>query len=149
MSDVTRYLHTSVSDAKISLEGDLRANPPGAARDALALLEALQVREGQTSRRKVAASALRKASKALAESEELDKHGVAAGDYYAEIPTGELREWVQMTVDDDPAKAAREMLATLTGLRGEHGTASRRKILAAGIGKAAKAMTEEATLCTG
>lgn len=149
MSDISRYLNTSVSDAKISLEGGLRNDAPSTGRDALALLEALQDREGQTSRRKVAASVLRKAAKTLVESEELDKHGVAAGDYYAEIPTGELREWVQMTVEDDPAKAAREMLATLTGLRGEHGTASRRKILAAGVGKAAKALTEEATLCTG
>ena len=140
---------TSVADAKSSLTCTLERRPAETAEEALAALVELQGTDGRSSRKKMLASVLRKASKTLAESEELDKHGVAAGDYYAEIPTGELREWVQMTVEDDPAKAAREMLATLTGLRGEHGTASRRKILAAGIGKAAKALTEEATLCTG
>ncbi|WP_343794970.1 hypothetical protein, partial [Sphingomonas trueperi] len=79
----------------------------------------------------------------LGESEELDSTGTIAGDYFAEIPTGELREWVQITVEDDPAKAAGEMITTLTGLRGEYGATTRRKILVAGVGKAAKALAEE------
>lgn len=67
MSNISSYVHTSVSDAKISLEGVLRTNPLAAARDALALLETLQNKEGQASRRKMAASVLRKAAKSLAE----------------------------------------------------------------------------------
>lgn len=67
MSNISSYVHTSVSDAKISLEGVLRTNPLAAARDALALLETLQDKDGHASRRKMAAGVLRKAAKALAE----------------------------------------------------------------------------------
>jgi hypothetical protein len=143
MSDINRHLHTSVSDAKCSLEQHaLRSDPKGAATTALALLEQLRGNDNQVSRRKMLAGVLRKAAKALAESEELDATGTAAGDYYAEMPTGELRGRIDDQVVKDPAKAARAMLDTLAGLRGEYGTTSRRKILAAGVGKAAKALTE-------
>lgn len=142
MSDVTRYLHTSVSDAKGSLELHLRSSPQSAASIALALLKHLQGDDGQRIRQQMLAIVLRKAAKALAESEERDEIGTIAGDYYAEVPTGELRDWVDRMIAKDPAQAASEMITTLTGLRGEHGTASRRKILAAGVGKAAKALTE-------
>jgi len=143
MSNINRYLHTSVSDAKISLEQhELRSSPQGTATTALELLILLQDNDNQVSRRKMLAGVLRKAAKALAESEELDPIGTAAGDYYAEMPTGELRGYVDDQVAKDPAKAARAMLDTLAGLRGEYGTASRRKILAAGVGKASKALAE-------
>lgn len=61
-------LNTSVSDAQISLEGMLRDHPARAARTAIDLLEVLQVlrkREGASARRKMAATILRKAAKAL------------------------------------------------------------------------------------
>lgn len=60
-------IHTSVSDAKISLEHGLAADPAGTARDALALLEQLQGNRDQTSRRKMLAGILRKAAKRLAD----------------------------------------------------------------------------------
>lgn len=60
-----RYISTSVTDAKASLERCLESDPVQAARSATDLLEALQGKEGQASRRKVAAGVLRKAAKAL------------------------------------------------------------------------------------
>lgn len=142
MSDINRYLNTSVSDAKISLELHLCSNPQSAASISLALLKHLQGDDDQISRQKMLASVLRKAAKALAASEELDATGTIPSDYYAEMPTGELRPWVEQQVAKDPAQAAGDMITTLTGLRGEYGTASRRKILAGGVGKAAKALAE-------
>lgn len=143
MSNINRYLHTSVSDAKISLEQhDLPSDPKGTAATALALLEQLRGNDDQVSRRKMLAGVLRKAAKALAASEELDATGTAAGDYYAEMPTTELRDWIERQVAKEPAKAALAMVDTLAGLRGEYGTTSRRKMLAAGVGKAAKALVE-------
>jgi len=58
-------LNTSVSDAQISLEGMLRDHPARAARTAIDLLEVLRKREGASARRKMAATILRKAAKAL------------------------------------------------------------------------------------
>ncbi|MCK2185707.1 hypothetical protein [Halomonas getboli] len=142
MSDITSYLHTSVSDAKISLEGHIKSSPQTSASLALVLLKHLRGSEGQKSRQKMLASVLRKSAKALAESDELDPNGTRAGDDYAEMPTGELRGWVDRMVAKDPGRAAGEMVDTLTALRGEYGTTSRRKILAAGVGKAAKALAE-------
>lgn len=143
MSDITSYLHTSVSDAKISLEGHIKSSPQTSASLALALLKHLQQdSEGHKSRQKMLASVLRKSAKALAESDELDPNGTRAGDDYAEMPTGELRDWIDRMVAKDPARAAGDMVDTLTGLRGEYGTTSRRKILAAGVGKAAKTLAE-------
>lgn len=62
---INSLINTSASDCKISLEGELSSDPARAARTAIELLEQLQGREGQASRRKVAASVLRKAAKAL------------------------------------------------------------------------------------
>lgn len=137
---MTNLIHTSVQDAHSSLICDLERDPSGTARLALDTLVEIRGRDGHASRRKMLVSVIRQSARAIANSEEPNKHGASAGDYYAEIPTGDLREWVQMTVDDDPAKAAGEMINTLNGLRGEYGTASRRKILAAGVGKAAKSL---------
>lgn len=65
MSHVDSLISTSASDCQISLEGILRNDPAAAGCIALALLEQLQGKEGQASRRKVAASILRKAAKML------------------------------------------------------------------------------------
>ncbi len=65
MSSVNGLINTSVSDCRGSLEGLLRNNPVLAARTAIALLEQLQGKEGQASRRKVAAAILRKAAKVM------------------------------------------------------------------------------------
>lgn len=65
MTTVNSLLHTSVSDAKITLEGMLTSRPHYAATVALTLLNDLQGKEGQASRRKMAAGILRKAAKAL------------------------------------------------------------------------------------
>lgn len=64
---ISSLIHTSVSDAKISLEHLLERDPISAADSAVSLLEAIQGVEGQTARRKMAASVLRKAAKQLAE----------------------------------------------------------------------------------
>lgn len=64
---VSNLISTSVGDAKTSLERGLEHDPVKAARTAVDLLEALQGKEGQASRRKIAASALRKAAKILEE----------------------------------------------------------------------------------
>ncbi|MDT0499673.1 MULTISPECIES: hypothetical protein [unclassified Halomonas] len=65
MNTIGSLINTSAHDAKITLEGMLASRPAEAARTALDLLEALQGKEGQASRRKVAASVLRKAAKEL------------------------------------------------------------------------------------
>lgn len=62
-----QLLNTSVSDLKSTLECRSNRDPAGAARDAIDLLEALQGKPNQSSRRKVAAAALRKAVKLLSE----------------------------------------------------------------------------------
>jgi len=62
---IRSLINTSASDCKITLEGDLRRDPANAARTAIDLLEELAGMEGQSSRRKVAGSIIRKASKAL------------------------------------------------------------------------------------
>jgi hypothetical protein len=58
-------ISTSVSDAKITLEGQLASNPYYTARMAIDLLEIIQKHEGQASRRKMAAAIVRKAAKAM------------------------------------------------------------------------------------
>lgn len=67
MITVDSLISTSASDCKITLEGLVARRPALAGQYALELLEQLQGKEGQASRRKVAASILRKASKALLE----------------------------------------------------------------------------------
>lgn len=62
---IHHLISTSASDAKITLEGQLSSDPAAAARIAIELLEQLQGKEGQASRRKVAAAILRKAAKAM------------------------------------------------------------------------------------
>lgn len=62
---INSLINTSASDAKVSLECGLGSDPIGTARTCIDLLEALQGKEGQASRRKVAAAVLRKAAKAL------------------------------------------------------------------------------------
>ncbi|WFM72913.1 hypothetical protein [Halomonas sp. CKK8] len=62
---INSLIHTSAHDAKITLEGHLQSNPTQAARLAIELLEQLKGKEGQASRRKVAAAILRKAVKAM------------------------------------------------------------------------------------
>lgn len=65
---INSLIHTSASDAKITLEGMLKSDPFYAANVALTLLQELKGKEGQASRRKVAASILRKAAKAMEEA---------------------------------------------------------------------------------
>jgi len=65
MTTISNLIHTSASDAKITLERELDQDPLCAARVALDLLQELQGKEGHASRRKVAGSILRKAAKAL------------------------------------------------------------------------------------
>lgn len=63
--NTTSLIHTSVSDAKSTLEGMLNNDPAYAAHVALSLLQHLKGKEGQTTRRKIAAGILRKAATAL------------------------------------------------------------------------------------
>lgn len=70
MGNVRSLINTSVTDAKISLEGSIEHCPAAAARDAVELLEALQGREGHASRRKMAAAVARKAIKQLEQGEQ-------------------------------------------------------------------------------
>lgn len=135
-----RLNSTSVADAKSSLTCSIERHPADTALEALDALAEAHASGGQVSRKKMLATMTRKGAKAVADSDEAGGAGTVAGDYYADVPTSDLREWVQLTVDDDPAAAARDMIATLKGLRGEYGTASRRKILAAGVGKAVKTL---------
>lgn len=65
MSTTGSLINTSVHDAKVSLEGQVASNPYQAARQAIDLLEVIQKREGQESRRKMAAAIVRKAAKAM------------------------------------------------------------------------------------
>lgn len=62
---IHHLISTSAHDAKITLEGMLDHRAAEAATLALDLLIELRGKEGQASRRKVAASILRKAAKAL------------------------------------------------------------------------------------
>jgi len=62
---IQNMISTSAEDCRITLEGELRRDPANAARTAIDLLEELWDMEGQSSRRKVAGSIIRKASKAL------------------------------------------------------------------------------------
>lgn len=64
---------TSVDDAKSSLACTLERDPAGTAQQALEALAELQGQEGQTSRRKMLATILRKATKLL----EGGAHGTA------------------------------------------------------------------------
>lgn len=63
--NINSLISTSAHDAKITLEGMLQTDPFYAANVALTLLKELKGREGQASRRKVAAAILRKAAKAM------------------------------------------------------------------------------------
>lgn len=65
MTTVNSLISTSASDAQITLDGMLAHRTAEAATLALGLLIALRGKEGQASRRKVAATILRKAAKAL------------------------------------------------------------------------------------
>lgn len=58
-------LNTSTDDCKISLDNQLNQNAPAAAQTALDLLLYIQHIEGQATRRKIAATALRKAIKKI------------------------------------------------------------------------------------
>lgn len=69
MTTTGSLISTSVSDAKITLEGQVASNPYYAARQAIDLLEVIQKREGQAARRKMAAAIVRKAAKAMEEGE--------------------------------------------------------------------------------
>lgn len=66
---ISSLLNTSVSDAKISLECGIDRKPGDSARIAIALLEALKGQAGQQSRRKMAASVVRKGLKILENGE--------------------------------------------------------------------------------
>lgn len=61
-----KLIHTSISDAKTSLERMLDNDPDYAARVSLSLLQELKGKDGHTTRRKVAAGILRKAATELA-----------------------------------------------------------------------------------
>lgn len=65
MKSINSLVSTSVSDAKTTLEGMLGQDAFYAANVALTLLQELQGKEGQASRRKLAASILRNAAKKL------------------------------------------------------------------------------------
>ena len=65
MQTISSLINTSVTDAKISLEGGIERIPAEVARTAVALLEALKGKEVQASRRKMAAAVARKAIKEL------------------------------------------------------------------------------------
>ncbi|MDF9432991.1 hypothetical protein [Chromohalobacter israelensis] len=65
MQNVSSLINTSVTDAASSLESGIEHRPAEVARVAVELLEALQGKEGQASRRKMAATIARKALKQL------------------------------------------------------------------------------------
>ncbi|RQW71359.1 hypothetical protein EBB56_09365 [Halomonas sp. YLB-10] len=64
-NNIQALINTSVTDAKISMEGGIENDPAYAAHTATELLRAIQGKEGQASRRKMAAAVARKAIKEL------------------------------------------------------------------------------------
>ncbi|WP_275286893.1 hypothetical protein [Halomonas elongata] len=64
-NNIKALINTSVTDAKSSMERSLESDPAYAAHTATELLEALKSKEGQASRRKMAAAVARKAIKQL------------------------------------------------------------------------------------
>lgn len=64
-NNIQGLISTSVTDAKISMEGSIESDPAYAAHTATELLKALQGQEGHASRRKMAAAVARKAIKQL------------------------------------------------------------------------------------
>lgn len=145
MTNINSYLHTSVDDAKGSLEGHLRSHPQTAAEVSITLLKSLKGRDSQTSRRKMLATVLRKAARAIASSTEPTARGPASHDLLVNIAIKDARAMLEQKATEDPAAAAREALDTLLSLQGEPDQESRRRMLATMIGKCGKALSEAAS----
>lgn len=145
MTNINSYLHTSVDDAKGSLEGHLRDHPKTAAEISITLLKSLKGRGSQKSRRKMLASVLRKAARAIASEPEPTAAGPASNDMLANIGIKDARAMLEHKADEDPAAAARQALDTLLSLQGEPDQESRRRMLATMIGKCGKALSEAAS----
>lgn len=138
MTTVSSLISTSAHDAGITLQGILRDNPEHAATLSLQLLERLQGQEGQASRRQAALRTLRAAAKRIAEDDTPDPKGPGIDDLYYTLPTGDLKKVLAQPAD--PAHRIGKILTTLLSIRGEVQCDTRRKILLAALGKAAKAL---------
>jgi hypothetical protein len=143
MDPVIQLINTSVTDARNSLALGLQNNPLRTAHTALQLLLRLTGYEGHGQRRQLAASTLRKAAKAIADDDTPSTGGPSSADLYATLPAADLRNVLAARIENAPGAAVSEMLATLDDLRGEEGQQTRRKILLAAIGKAAKAIQRQ------
>ncbi|WP_416139039.1 hypothetical protein ACM26W_01130 [Halomonas sp. HK25] len=140
MHTVSALISTSVTDARISLAGMVESNPQHAGQLSLQLLERMKGWPGQSGRRMVALRTLRVAAKRIAEDCTPDSQGSSLSDIYYTLPIGDLRKVLAQPAD--PYARAGKVLTTLLQIRGEEGQATRRKILVAAIGKAAKTIQQ-------
>ncbi|EPC00560.1 hypothetical protein L861_06380 [Litchfieldella anticariensis FP35 = DSM 16096] len=134
-------LHTSVTDARASLECQLGQHPMAAARTSLTLLSRLQDQPGQIARRRMLAGVLRKAAIEVAEQPASSK----------DLPMGVLRQanvavarhiyehW-QLTA---PAEAANSALIGLEAIQGNPREASRRRMLLTVIRQVASSLSRD------